>query len=570
MAITWNNIAAPNFSAANELFKQAKDNLLNVGATLTATAQGYQDAIRKRNQGLIQEYLNTAKTPEELQSDSFKQGYANLLKGLSNEYDPTFAAQAVGQQGDLLTKRANDALTLKSNEFTFGRNQKKANTEDAMSELFTLPPELRDARAAELAKKGLLDYSALLQARQSEGAIRNQDNANKLFNATYDATVENENLKPTVTRHGMRIADRTAATAEKNARTNELEALAKLSGSDDKDQKEFNKGLNELLTGFSKDINTNRVNTYENDKGKHPYTSPADWQEKEGGSKKGKYHQWLGNTSWVMRNVEKFAKEYPAYLAMPPHIQASVLDLATGTSKENDNITDSQLWIETDARNAKLRTYVEDAIKNYSQTKQVGLIQEKAIKQQYLTRMQREFNLSKEQAEALLEKELTGLPKLELPTDNKETEQEKSNKIIERNKANPTAVLVSDASKQGAGGLILKQAADASPINYHPVVVTEEDNKRLSLLSEFADLKQKLSSVKNTPEATKEAQNAVVTLHLELAKLGKLDALTADRYVQDIEAKLKSKTLDAITRKRLEQQLQMFKYNQRNTYGINE
>jgi len=570
MAITWNNIAAPNFSAANELFKQAQDNLLNVGATLTATAQGYQDAIRKRNTGLIQEYINSARTPEELQSEAFQVGYQNLVNTLDKEYDPVAMNQYKDSRGDVLTKRASDALTLKSNEFTFGRNQKKANTEDAMAKLLTMPIGQREAAAAQLAKDGTFDPNVFQQYLQGEGAIRNQDNTNKLFNATYAATVENENLKPTVTRHGMLIADRTAATAEKNARTNELEALAKLSGSDDKNQTEFNKNLNEVLTGFSKDINTNRVNTYENDKGKHPYTSPADWQEKEGGSKKGKYHQWLGNTSWVMRNVEKFAKEYPAYLDMPPHIQASVLDLATGTSKENDNTTDSQLWIETDARNAKLRTYLEDAIKNYSQTKQVGLIQEKAIKQQYLTRLQREFNLSKEQAEALLEKELTGVPKLELPTDTKETEQEKSNKIIERNKANPTAVLVSDASKQGAGGLILKQAADASPINYHPVVVTEEDNKRLSLLSEFADLKQKLSLVKNTPEATKEAQNAVVALHLEQAKLGKLDALTSDRYVQDIEAKLKSKSLDAIKRKRLEQQLQMFKYNQRNTYGIND
>ncbi len=254
MAITWNNIAAPNFGAANELFKQAQDNLLNVGATLTATAKGYQDAIRKRNTGLIQEYINSARTPEELQSDSFKQDYANLLKGLSNEYDPTFAAQAVGQQGDLLTKRANDALTLKSNEFTFGRNQKKANTEDAMAKLLTMPIEQREAAAAQLAKDGTFDPNVFQQYLQGEGIIRNQNDVNKLFNATYAATVEDANLKPIVTRHGMKIADRNAATAEKNANTQYLKTLADIQADKDKAEQLSKPGEKDkyIQTGFSK------------------------------------------------------------------------------------------------------------------------------------------------------------------------------------------------------------------------------------------------------------------------------------------------------------------------------
>lgn len=256
MAITWNNIAAPNFGAANELFKQAQDNLLNVGATLTATAKGYQDAIRKRNTGLIQEYINSARTPEELQSEAFQVGYQNLVNTLDKEYDPVAMNQYKDSRGDVLTKRASDALTLKSNEFTFGRNQKKANTEDAMAKLLTMPIEQREAAAAQLAKDGTFDPNVFQQYLQGEGAIRNQDNANKLFNATYAATVENANLAPTVTRHGMRIADRTAATAEKNANTQYLKVLADIQA--DKDEKERTRlsKLGEkdkyIQTGFSK------------------------------------------------------------------------------------------------------------------------------------------------------------------------------------------------------------------------------------------------------------------------------------------------------------------------------
>lgn len=172
MAITWNNIAAPNFSAANELFKQAKDNLLNVGTTLTATAQGYQDAIRKRNQGLIQEYINSARTPEELQSEAFQVGYQNLVNTLAKEYDPVAMNQYKDSRGDVLTKRATDTLN-------YTQAKTKIEQDDNFSKALI-------AQAA-----GNLYGDALTQAMANIGA-GNAYNLLKLRNDQAQQTIQNE------------------------------------------------------------------------------------------------------------------------------------------------------------------------------------------------------------------------------------------------------------------------------------------------------------------------------------------------------------------------------------------
>jgi hypothetical protein len=66
MAINWNNVAAPNLDESNSLFAQAIASLRYAGAGLQTTAKDYQTVVRNKNLGLIQEYVNSAKTPEEL------------------------------------------------------------------------------------------------------------------------------------------------------------------------------------------------------------------------------------------------------------------------------------------------------------------------------------------------------------------------------------------------------------------------------------------------------------------------------------------------------------------------
>ena len=92
---TWNQIAAPNFSAGNDLIAQAMNQLTKATTGFKSIADQYKDTIQKRNLGLIQEYVNSAKTPEELQSEAFKTGLANLTKPMGGDYDTLAKAQLV-------------------------------------------------------------------------------------------------------------------------------------------------------------------------------------------------------------------------------------------------------------------------------------------------------------------------------------------------------------------------------------------------------------------------------------------------------------------------------------------
>ena len=195
MAITWNNIAAPNFGAANELFKQAQDNLLNVGATLTATAKGYQDAIRKRNTGLIQEYINSARTPEELQSEAFQVGYQNLVNTLAKEYDPVVMNQYKDSRGDVLTKRASDTLnyTQAKAKIEQDDNFNKALIAQATGNLYgdALTQAMANIGAANAYNLVKLRSEQDQQTKQNEIAIR----ANKLKEEELQAQKDDRNQK---------------------------------------------------------------------------------------------------------------------------------------------------------------------------------------------------------------------------------------------------------------------------------------------------------------------------------------------------------------------------------------
>jgi len=223
---TWNQLAAPNFSAGNSLIVQAMDQLTKAGEGLQGVAKNYKDTLYKRNLGLIQEYVNSAKTPEELQSEGFQTGLAKLTGTMAGEYDTLAKAQIVDKATDTLLSRKANQVSIDTNQFNLDTGRKNQLTKETTNKILAAPPEQRDALKQAAVDANAFDASAYQQYVQGEGAIRNQNNVDKLFNATYGANVENANLAPVVTRHGMKIADRNATTAEMNAQTNRLQAEA--------------------------------------------------------------------------------------------------------------------------------------------------------------------------------------------------------------------------------------------------------------------------------------------------------------------------------------------------------
>ena len=130
--IIWNNVAAPNLGESNSLFAQAIQSLKDAGAGLKDTAKDYQTVVRNRSHAILQDYINSAKTPEELQSEAFNTGFKNLQATLANEYDAVKVNDYRDSAVDKLTKRAGDAVALEANKWNLQHNKDKAPTELAL------------------------------------------------------------------------------------------------------------------------------------------------------------------------------------------------------------------------------------------------------------------------------------------------------------------------------------------------------------------------------------------------------------------------------------------------------
>ena len=171
--ITWNNVAAPSLGESNSLFTQAIQSLKDAGIGLKDTAKDYQTVVRNRSHAILQDYINSAKTPEELQSEAFNIGFKNLQATLANEYDAVKVNEYKDNAVDKLTRRAGDAVALERN--TLGLTTDKLKTEQdtnlaAWADKFgTGDFRTPDARA-------LIGKMGGANALQALSAMRLQDN----------------------------------------------------------------------------------------------------------------------------------------------------------------------------------------------------------------------------------------------------------------------------------------------------------------------------------------------------------------------------------------------------------
>ena len=324
MVINWNNVAAPNLDESNSLFAQAIASLKDAGAGLKDTAKDYQTVVRNRNHAILQDYINSAKTPEELQSEGFQTGLAKLTGNMAGEYDALAKAQLVNKAYDSLLSRKANQVSIDTNQFNLDTGRKNQLTKEFTNKILAAPPEQRDALKQAAVDANAFDPSAYQQYVQGEGAILNQNNVRKLFDATYNATVENANLAPEVTRHGMLIADRNAATAEMNARTNKLQAeavAAKAEAERKAKQNEKNPALL-LLSGIDK------IDAAYNSDLLKPSGDPkvADSLET----------WWKGKNSYVrsntdLDNIKTILSTDPKTAKLPGKMQVAIADIAYTT-----------------------------------------------------------------------------------------------------------------------------------------------------------------------------------------------------------------------------------------------
>ena len=171
--IIWNNVAAPNLGESNSLFTQAIQSLKDAGAGLKDTAKDYQTVVRNKSHAILQDYINSAKTPEELQSEAFNTGFKNLQATLANEFDAVKVNEYRDTRGDVLTKRAGDAVALERN--TLGLTTDKLKTEqDANLAAWVDKFGTGDFRTPDA--RALIGKMGGANALQALSAMRLQDN----------------------------------------------------------------------------------------------------------------------------------------------------------------------------------------------------------------------------------------------------------------------------------------------------------------------------------------------------------------------------------------------------------
>lgn len=110
--ILFQQVAAPNFASVNALAAQAAQHYQNAFKTLQDTAKNAQTAVRDTNTARLMDYLNTAQTTGQFNTNQFQQGLQQLRDGLKGEYNTKEYQQKMDTLPDRLTQREMQGIQL--------------------------------------------------------------------------------------------------------------------------------------------------------------------------------------------------------------------------------------------------------------------------------------------------------------------------------------------------------------------------------------------------------------------------------------------------------------------------
>lgn len=519
---TWNQIAAPNFSAGNDLIAQAMNQLTKATTGFKSIADQYRDTIQKRNLGLIQEYVNSAKTPEELQSEAFKTGLANLTGGMKGEYDPVAVNQYTDSRGDTLTRRAVDNLNLESGRFDLGQKRLRAPTElellqtqskNALEQYnFNLknnPLTLRQntvaTNVAEATQRtqvaqalaNLNNTNSTISAREKELKLREQELGIQRLKALADSNKFNFPTSP----QGL-IND-----TEQKIRNFEAGIVgdrAKAMGDTSVDENTWLKSQNDWLDGVPKTLVRLMQGKYADKLTGVSDLTPA------------QRNQVIANAYAKSGLGGELSISSKDFTQLKTTLQNEINAALKGDVDKRDAYAFAQI------DNMLNEAYYRDPSINGKKMLDTLNIDPK-LKEKYLAHLQEKEKRAQEEAE----RNLKSPPRKDLPKPSQQG-----------------SLIESIAKVQGLPNINLK--------------ATDSLNGYLNTQG-FANAGIGIYSPEN--------QQAV---HTNLARQGKLDAVTASRYAEDIAAKLQRKDLDVLEKEYLTQLLEVFMKNTSNNNGLED
>ena len=397
MAINWNNVAAPDLGESNNLFAQAIASLKDAGAGLKDTAKDYQTVVRNRSHAILQDYINSAKTPEELQSEAFNTGFKNLQATLANEYDAVKVNDYRDSAVDKLTRRAGDAVALKRNTLGLATDQQAVDTNDMMNRIFTAPESERPALIAEAVKLNRFDAKGMLTNQVGNAQLTQLTDANNLFkvqkpflevqpklaneaseqstNAS-KASVLNQAGQLTLAQQRLQF-DKDKAAAE---------ALLKANGGDVPYEQRPVNIANKILTEQKNKVRTLEQAAENANLGKSTFSTMDDV---DAAFKKKQPWYKTSTTSSAMDEIKKILIADPTFVKLDPKRQAAIYS-DTISRMENNNVAGAHDYIVTDGNRIEYAQMAQDSIKAFTGHIGVAKGQVDVLNQDTVLRLNRE------------------------------------------------------------------------------------------------------------------------------------------------------------------------------------
>ena len=407
--INWNNIAAPDLSDSNILFAQAIQSLKDAGTGLKDTAKDYQTVVRNKSHAILQDYINSAKTPEELQSEAFNTGFKNLQATLANEYDAVKVNDYRDSAVDKLTRRAGDAVALKRNTLGLATDQQAVDTNDMMNRIFTAPEAERPALIAEAVKLNRFDAKAMLTNQVNNSQLTQLTNANDLFKVQkpfleVQPDLTNQSTRETIAASQARTrnAARELELKAQEIRIKEADAKAererKANGGDIPYEQRPVNIANKILTEQKNKVRTLEQAAENANLGKSTFSTMDDV---DAAFKKKQPWYKTSTTSSAMDEIKKTLIADPTFVKLDPKRQAAIYS-DTISRMENNNVAGAHDYIVTDGNRKEYAQMAQDSIKAFTGHIGVAKGQVDVLNQDTVLRLNREAQVPLQDAKDMV------------------------------------------------------------------------------------------------------------------------------------------------------------------------
>ena len=506
----WNQLAAPNYSAANGLIAQAMSQLTKAGEGLQGVAKEYKDTIQNRNLGLIQEYVNSAKTPEELQSEGFQTGLAKLTGNMAGEYDALAKAQIVNKATDTLLSRKANQVSIDTNQFNLDTGRKNQLTKEFTNKILAAPPEQRDALRQAAIDANAFDFGGVTAGDLGIAQLLGATQQNKLRDATWDDLVKAPGLANIKVEADMANDRRRLELEAQRVKNERLKALSEGSG---KGGFSVVQG-EEAIDGIFKGIRENQGKALLDVRTKMPY---KDMTEVDAEIRKTQTLEW-----WLPATAEKskgIINNSPTLSKLPPNVKAAIYKGMVDRITAN-NIGGKMDWISQN--DETYRKVALDAAKESigyllnANTMEKAIIQDGANKLMRMSNANGGKPVSFEEARAYLTKQLGNSPLNEynvsnIVLDELDKEEAKRGEDKLRKASNPVLPQGGFGLQLG-GNMVVNQnpaAAQAQPKSIDKAATAEAKQVKQSVFTD-TPLKVLANAVKPVPSPLipAESQNA--------------------------------------------------------------